>query len=79
MLTKVMAKAFAPDVSVNAIAPGWIAFETDQPDAAERSRAQTPMQRNGSPQDIADAVLYFVTHSGFVTGQVLAVDGGLGV
>ncbi|MDE3199828.1 MAG: SDR family oxidoreductase [Acidobacteriota bacterium] len=79
MLTRVMAKALAPEVSVNAIAPGWIAFETDQPDAAERSRAQTPMQRNGSAQDIADAVLYFVTHSGFVTGQILSVDGGLGV
>ncbi len=79
MLTKAMAKAFAPDVSVNAIAPGWIAFDTDSEDAAERSRKQTPMQRNGSPQDIADAVLYFVTHSGFVTGQILAVDGGLGI
>lgn len=79
MLTKVMAKAFAPEVSVNAIAPGWIAFDGDLKDAAERSRSQTPIQRNGSAQDIADAVLYFVTQSGFVTGQILAVDGGLGI
>ena len=79
MLTKVMAKAFAPDVSVNAIAPGWIGFEGDRAEDAERSRQQTPIQRNGSVQDIADAVLYFVTNSGFVTGQILAVDGGLGL
>lgn len=78
MLTRVMAKALAPEVSVNAIAPGFIEFDDGGTPQAERSRSQTPLKRNGDAQDIADAVLYFVTHSGFVTGQILAVDGGLG-
>lgn len=79
MLTQAMAKSFAPEVSVNCVAPGWI--EMDESKAAEASRfaARTPMQRNGTGKDVAEAVLYFAAGSGFVTGQTLVVDGGLGL
>jgi 3-oxoacyl-[acyl-carrier protein] reductase/pteridine reductase len=78
MLTQAMAKAFAPQVSVNCVAPGWI--ELDQPAGeAARFAARTPMQRNGTADDVAQAVLFFATGPKFVTGQILAVDGGLGL
>ncbi len=78
MLTQAMAKAFAPEVSVNCVAPGWI--EIDQPaDEARRFAVRTPMKRNGTPSDIAQAVLFFATGPSFITGQILAVDGGLGL
>lgn len=79
MLTKVMAKALAPEITVNAIAPGFIEFDDAGGAPAGRSRSQTPVARNGNAEDIAEAVLYFVTNSGYVTGQILAVDGGLGL
>jgi len=79
MLTLAMAKAFAPEVSVNCVAPGWIDLEEHSGDAARRFAARTPMQRNGTPEDVAQAVLFFATGPGFITGQVLAVDGGLGL
>jgi 3-oxoacyl-[acyl-carrier protein] reductase/pteridine reductase len=80
MLTKAMAKAFAPEVSVNCVAPGWIDLGEDGTgDAAKHFAAKTPMRRNGSAQDVADAVVFFATAPSFITGQVLAVDGGLGL
>src|ERR1019366_9434001 len=76
MLTRALAKAFAPKVSVNSVAPGVIPFgEPD--DRIRRLIAKTPACRAGMPEEIADAVVYFLTASKFVTGQVLAVDGGL--
>jgi 3-oxoacyl-[acyl-carrier protein] reductase/pteridine reductase len=76
MLTRALAKAFAPKVSVNSVAPGVIPFgEPD--DRIRRLIAKTPACRAGTPEEIADAVVYFLTASKFVTGQVLAVDGGL--
>jgi 3-oxoacyl-[acyl-carrier protein] reductase/pteridine reductase len=80
MLTKVMAKALAPEIAVNAVAPGMI-------DLGERAAAafmrrmskQTPMRRNGRGAEIAAAVLFFATAPQFITGQILAVDGGLGL
>lgn len=78
MLTQTMAKAFAPEVSVNCVAPGWIEMDDSGP-AAAHFAARTPMGRNGSPVDVAEAVLYFARNSGFVTGQILVVDGGLGL
>jgi 3-oxoacyl-[acyl-carrier protein] reductase/pteridine reductase len=75
-LTQAMAKAFAPEVSVNCVAPGWIEFDENQ---AAHFAAKTPMQRNGSVEDVAQAVLFFAAGPHFVTGQVLAVDGGLGL
>ena len=80
MLTQVMAKALAPEIAVNAVAPGMI--ETDH-DASRvlrtRMAAKTPMRRNGTPEDVAEAVLFFATATRFLTGQVLYVDGGLGL
>ncbi|HEY6336867.1 MAG TPA: SDR family oxidoreductase [Candidatus Sulfotelmatobacter sp.] len=80
MLTKVMAKALAPAVAVNAVAPGMIDLGEESAAAFMRSMAkQTPMLRNGRGEEIAAAVLFFATAPQFITGQVLAVDGGIGL
>jgi 3-oxoacyl-[acyl-carrier protein] reductase/pteridine reductase len=97
MLTQTMAKAFAPEVSVNCVAPGWIEFPDSSiadaaaphPSQSEAERrmelqsarfaAKTPMGRNGSAADVAQAVLFFATGPHFITGQTLTVDGGLGL
>ena len=82
MLTQAMAKAFAPEVRVNCVAPGFIEFEDPTGDSkpeAIRFAARTPMQRNGSAEDIAQAVLYLAASANFITGQILFVDGGLGL
>ncbi len=79
MLTQVMAKSFAPDVSVNCVAPGWIEVGDEDAHMAQRFAQRTPMRRNGTVQDVADAVLFFAAGSAFVTGQLLVVDGGLGL
>jgi len=78
-LTQAMAKAFAPQVSVNCVAPGWIELDGQPGSEAIRFAARTPMRRNGTAEDIAQAVLFFATGPSFVTGQILAVDGGLGL
>ncbi len=79
MLTQAMAKAFAPHVSVNCVAPGWIELDSQAAERASHFAAKTPMRRNGSAEDIAEAVLFFATGPHFITGQILAVDGGLGL
>lgn len=80
MLTRAMAKAFAPEVSVNCVAPGSIDPEgTDTSEQALHFARKTPMKRNGRGDDIAEAVLFFATGPSFITGQILAVDGGLGL
>jgi 3-oxoacyl-[acyl-carrier protein] reductase/pteridine reductase len=78
-LTQSMAKAFAPEVSVNCVAPGWIEMGEESGGQAAHFAAKTPMRRNGSVEDVARAVLFFASGSHFVTGQILAVDGGLGL
>jgi len=75
-LTRALAKAFAPQVTVNSVAPGVIPFG----DLDEESRAMvlaTPAARAGTAEEIASAVVYFLTATNFVTGQLLAIDGGL--
>jgi NAD(P)-dependent dehydrogenase (short-subunit alcohol dehydrogenase family) len=80
MLTKVMAKALAPEIAVNAVAPGMIDLGEPAAKAFMRRMAQqTPMHRNGRGDEIAAAVLFFATAPQFITGQILAVDGGLGL
>jgi NAD(P)-dependent dehydrogenase (short-subunit alcohol dehydrogenase family) len=76
MLTRALAKAWAPDITVNSVAPGVIPFE-DIDDRGKRLIELTPARRGGTPDEIADAALYFLRASNFVTGQILAVDGGL--
>ncbi len=78
-LTQAMAKAFAPQVTVNCVAPGFIDVSEENASAAQRFALRTPMQRNGTAEDVAQAVLFFATGPRFVTGQILAVDGGLGL
>jgi 3-oxoacyl-[acyl-carrier protein] reductase/pteridine reductase len=78
MLTQTMAKAWAPDISVNCIAPGMIVNGEVGADY-EQFAAKTPMKRNGTAQDVAAALMFFATAPRFITGQILAVDGGLGL
>ncbi|HTH43325.1 MAG TPA: SDR family NAD(P)-dependent oxidoreductase [Terracidiphilus sp.] len=79
MLTQVMAKAFAPEVSVNCVAPGWIDMDAQPSQTAMHIAEKTPMRRSGAAEDVAGAVVFFATGPSFITGQVLAVDGGLGL
>jgi 3-oxoacyl-[acyl-carrier protein] reductase/pteridine reductase len=80
MLTQVMAKALAPEIAVNAVAPGMIDLGEKAAAAFMKKMAkQTPMGRNGTAADIAAAVVFFATAPHFITGQVLVVDGGIGL
>jgi NAD(P)-dependent dehydrogenase (short-subunit alcohol dehydrogenase family) len=79
MLTKTMAKAFGPDVTVNAVAPGWIDMDPEPTAQTKRMIGKTPMQRSGTPADIAEAVLWLASNASFITGEILPVDGGLGL
>jgi len=77
MLTKVMALSLAPEVTVNAIAPGAV-LVPDEYDQEERNRLAraTPLRRLGEPTDVTSALLYLLEGGDFVTGEVLVVDGG---
>ena len=80
MLTKVMAIALAPRITVNAVAPGIIYLVEKSAAAFMKNMAkQTPLLRNGTAADIAAAVMFFATAPQFITGQIMAVDGGLGL
>ena len=74
-LTKSLAKALAPDVRVNAIAPGTITMPGDPPEWEQEFIKLAPLRKTGKPSDISDAVVFLAT-SEFVTGHVLVVDGG---
>ncbi len=79
MLTQTMAKAWAPGVAVNCVAPGMI-VTGGEPDGAYASFVEkTPMRRNGTAEDVAELVVYLARATPFLTGQVIAVDGGLGL
>jgi len=73
MLTKCLARALGPEILVNSVAPGTIQFPDELPD--EEYIRRVPLHRTGTGDDIAEAVAYFAS-TDFVTGQVLAVDGG---
>jgi 3-oxoacyl-[acyl-carrier protein] reductase/pteridine reductase len=78
MLTKVMAQALAPEIAVNAVAPGVIDLG-EKAAFMKHLAKRTPMRRNGRGDEVAAAVLFFATAPQFITGQILAVDGGLGL
>jgi NAD(P)-dependent dehydrogenase (short-subunit alcohol dehydrogenase family) len=76
-LTRSLAKALAPHIQVNSVAPGTILFPGDQPDAkTEKIINAIPLKKAGRPEDIAETVLFLATRSDFITGQVFVVDGG---
>ena len=75
-MTRALAHALAPDVRVNAVAPGVVLLpEGFGPDQAEHLRRTTPLRRIGVPEDVAEAVVY-LARADFVTGEVIRVDGG---
>jgi pteridine reductase len=80
-LTRALARDLAPDVRVNGVAPGAILWPeggvTDQ--RRDSVLKQIPMRRVGEPDDIATCVLYLVRDAHYVTGQIIAVDGGRSV
>ena len=75
MLTRCLAKELAPEVRVNAIAPGTITMPGDPPEWEADFIKRAPLRRTGKPSDIADAVAFLV-HAKFMTGQILVLDGG---
>ena len=74
-MTQGLAKVLAPEVRVNAIAPGTITMEGDSPELEAEFIRRAPLKRSGKPGDIEDAVLFLI-HAQFMTGQVLILDGG---
>lgn len=79
MLTKVMAKALAPDIAVNCVAPGMLSYGESDSSVTQKFADITPMRRNGTADDIVSAVMYLSTAPHYLTGQILVVDGGLGL
>lgn len=83
MLTKSLAKELGPDVVVNAIAPGAIVWPEGEnslsPDEKDAIISKTPLQRNGNAMDVARVALFLARDADFMTGEVLAVDGGRGL
>lgn len=78
MLTQALAKDLAPDIRVNAVAPGAILWpESGKPEeAADALIAKTPLARKGEPVDVAEAVRWLLIDARYTTGQVIRVDGG---
>lgn len=76
MLTRALAKAWAPKIAVNSVAPGVIPFD-QRDERIDRFIAATPARRAGTGDEVAEAVLFFLQSTTFITGQLVAVDGGL--
>ena len=77
MLTKALARALAPDITVNAVAPGAVLLPDEWDEPTRRHFAETtPLKRLGSPSDVVRAVLYLLEGGDYVTGEVIVVDGG---
>ena len=77
MMTRALAKALAPQIMVNSVAPGVIPFDNDVNERVQKMIDATPMKRAGHAEEVAEAVHFFLTAPDFITGQTLAVDGGL--
>jgi NAD(P)-dependent dehydrogenase (short-subunit alcohol dehydrogenase family) len=76
-LTRSLAKALAPHIRVNSVAPGTILFPGEiRDEALDQIITHTPLRKAGRPEDIAEMVLFLATRSDFITGQVFVVDGG---
>jgi 3-oxoacyl-[acyl-carrier protein] reductase len=77
-LTQTLALALAPEIRVNAIAPGFIETRWHAANQmnAQTARERTPLKRNGTPEDCAEVALFLTTSAAFVTGEVVVVDGG---
>lgn len=78
MMTKALAAELGPQVRVNAVAPGAILWPQNEPDETEKQQIlqRTFLKRRGDPDDIAGAVLFLIRDAGYMTGQVLTIDGG---
>ena len=81
MLTRSLAKDLAPEVRVNGIAPGMILWPENGPSEETKQKVidQIPLKRSGEPNDIAQTVLFLIAHADYITGQIIAVDGGRGI
>jgi len=83
MLTKSLARELAPEVRVNGIAPGAILWPEQEAELDDDGKAsildRVPLNRPGDPQDIADTILFLLTKAPYITGQIIAVDGGRSV
>jgi len=81
MLTRSLAKELGPEIRVNGIAPGPVLWPEGQSDTSTRAKIieRTILKRMGTPADIARTALFFAAHAPFITGQILAVDGGRSV
>ena len=81
MLTRSLARDLAPDVRVNGVAPGMILWPEKEPseNIKEKIIAQIPLRRSGSPKDIANAIRFLIEDADYMTGQIIAVDGGRGI
>ncbi len=75
MLTRCLARALAPEITVNSVAPGTISFPSDPPEVAQDFIRRAPLRKTGAPEDVAGTVA-FLAQSDFITGQVFVVDGG---
>jgi pteridine reductase len=78
MLTQSLAKDLAPEIRVNGISPGAILWpeENINDQKKEAILSQIPLQREGTPQDISDCILFLLYHSNYITGQIITIDGG---
>jgi pteridine reductase len=78
MLTKTLARELAPEIRVNAVAPGAILWPEHgaSPETRKHIIAQTALKRQGDPHDVAGAVAFLILQAGYMTGQILTVDGG---
>jgi 3-oxoacyl-[acyl-carrier protein] reductase/pteridine reductase len=81
MLTRLTAKALAPEIAVNCVAPGMIDSGEGEHDRTllKRLAERAPANRNGTPEDVVSALMYFATCPHYITGQIVTVDGGLGL